>query len=73
MNILFLLQTLIPVLGTITGHPELAQLASKLTAIGEAEIARRIAQTGQTREQILADAAKTWDEAIQGADDLKNL
>jgi hypothetical protein len=73
MNWIALLGQMIPVLGGIAGHPELAVLAQKLLAIGEQEVERRIAQTGQTREQILADASEAWNEAIKGADDLKNM
>ncbi|HEY6244576.1 MAG TPA: hypothetical protein VIX17_11540 [Pyrinomonadaceae bacterium] len=73
MNILILLQTMLPVLGTVTHHPEIAQLATNLTSIAEEEISRRMSQTGKTRAEILADAGAAWDEAIKGADDLKNL
>jgi len=73
MNILLLLQTVLPILGQLTHKPEITKLVGELTSIAEAEIARRISQTGKTRAEILADAASTWDEAISGANDLKNL
>lgn len=72
MNWIQLLGELIPVLGGVTGHPELVALAEKLVQIGEEEVARRMADSGQTREQVLADASATWDAAIKGADDLAN-
>lgn len=73
MNILFLLQSLLPILGTLTHKPEIAELAQKLITIGEADIARRMAERGQTRDEVLGAAAKDWDAVIKGADDLKAL
>lgn len=73
MNWILVLQELLPVLGGLTGHPELSALAARFIDIGEAEVARRMAETGQTRAEVLADADTTFQAAIQGADDLKDL
>lgn len=73
MEILLTLQALLPVLGEMTGHAEIATLVSRLATIAESEVARRQAATGQTREQILEDASKTWAEAVRGADELAAL
>ncbi len=73
-QLLILLQELLPVLGGIAHQPQIATLAEKLIQIGEAEISRRTsANPSETRESILAEAAKTWDEAIKGADDLAKM
>lgn len=67
------LYKLIPLLSTVAGHPELGALAEKLIEIGEEEIARRMAEKGQTRAEVLADADATWQRAITGADELGKL
>lgn len=73
MELLLQLQGLIPVLGTLTGHEEAAALAARLINIGEEEVGRRIATQNQTREEILEDATRTWEEAVKGADELGRL
>lgn len=54
------LERVLPILGGLTGKPEIGMLAAKLLELGEEEIARRQSQTGQTRTEILADAAAAF-------------
>ena len=54
------LEKVLPILGGITGNPELGTLAGKLLQMGEDEIKRRMAQNGMTRAQVLADAENTY-------------
>jgi hypothetical protein len=67
------LRIALPVLGTMTGHPEIAQLAAKLFSISEAEIERRQSTQGRTRSEVLADAKAAFAEAKQANDELKAL
>jgi hypothetical protein len=67
------LQMFLPVIGQMTHHAQAAQLASQLVAIGGEEVSRRMAEKGQTRDEVLADAAATWGRAIEGADELRRL
>jgi len=54
------LEELLPILATLTGHPEVGVLSSRLLQIGEAEISRRTAASGLSRNEELADAAATY-------------
>lgn len=51
----------------------LLPLLPVLIDIGEKEILERMARRGETRDQVLADAAAKWEAAIKGADDLAKL
>ena len=59
-DILDQLETILPILGGITGNPALGTLAAKLLQLGEAEIRRRMAASGKTRAEVLADASATY-------------
>jgi hypothetical protein len=65
------LETALPILTTLVGHPEIGVLAQRLIAMSETEIARRQSETGKTRSEILAEAAATWDAAKVANDELK--
>lgn len=57
------LEQILPVLGTMTGKPEIAMLAARLLDIGENEIQRRMAERpGATRAQVLADTTETFQQ-----------
>jgi hypothetical protein len=56
------LEKVLPILGGITGNPALGTLAGKLLQMGEDEIKRRMAQSGMTRAQVLADAETTYNQ-----------
>jgi hypothetical protein len=56
------LEKVLPILGGITGNPALGTLAAKLLQMGEDEIKRRMAQTGMTRAQVLAEAETTYNQ-----------
>lgn len=66
------LSKVIPVLGNVTGHPEIGSLAQKLLDIGTAEAARLAADSGKTTDEILQEASATWDSAIKNAEALRN-
>lgn len=72
-DILDNLERVLPILGGLTGHPELGTLAAKLLQMGEDEIARRQAASGRTRSEILADAESTFVEAKIENEKLKRL
>lgn len=72
-DILNKLEEALPILGGLVGHPELGTLANRLINIAEEEIARRQAQSGMTRPQILEDAAQTFAQAKAENDKLKAL
>lgn len=59
-DILDELERLLPVIGTMTGHPEAGALAARLIDLGEEEIQRRMAKTGRSRSEELADAKATY-------------
>lgn len=67
------LERVLPILGGLTGNPALGVLAGKLLQMAEDEIARRQAQSGMTRTQILEDAANTYALAKAENDKLKKL
>ncbi len=67
------LDQLIPVLATLTGHPELGALAQQLINIGNSELQNRAAQTGKTTDEILQEASAEWDAALQNAQNLRNM
>jgi hypothetical protein len=67
------LLTLVPVLGQMTHHESAAAAIQMLINVGMERVDQIAARTGQTREQVLADATATWAEAVQGAADLQAL
>lgn len=67
------LEELLPVLGTMTGHPELAQLAAKLLDMGQDELERRRGQSGRSRAEELADAKATFAQFKKENEELKRL
>jgi hypothetical protein len=67
------LEKALPVLGGLTGHPEIGTLAGRLLDIAESEIERRRAETGKSRSEILADAKAAYAEAKTANEDLKKL
>ncbi len=73
MDILNGLEKALPLLGTITNHPELGVLGQRLLDIAETEIERRQHLTGRTRSEILADAAVAFQEARTANAALKAL
>lgn len=60
---------LLPELGAIVGHPELAPLIKLL----EDEVQRRMQDMGQSRAEVLADAAATYAQFRKENADLKAL
>jgi len=72
-GILGALEELIPVLGTVSGHPELAVLTQKLIDIGENELQRRQTESGRSRADELADAKTAYVAARVENDKLKAL
>lgn len=67
------LEKALPILGGLTGHPEIGTLAARLLDIAETEIERRQASSGRTRSEILADAKATFEEARTANEELKKL
>jgi hypothetical protein len=67
------LERALPILGGLTGHPEIGTLAGRLLDIAESEIERRRAATGRTRSEVLADAKAAYAEAKTANEDLKKL
>jgi hypothetical protein len=67
------LQELLPVLGTVTGHSEIAILGSRLITLGQEEIERRMASSGMARAQVLEDAAATYVQFRTENAELKKL
>jgi hypothetical protein len=67
------LQQLIPVLATLTGHPQVGALAQQLITIATGQIQSQAAASGKPTEQILAEAGATWDAALQNAQNLRNM
>lgn len=63
LDILNGLEQVLPILGTMTGHPELGILASRLLDIGEQEVERRSQANNLVRSEVLADAAAIYAEA----------
>jgi hypothetical protein len=63
----------LPILATLAGHPEVGVLGTKLISIIDGEISRRMNKTGQSRSEVLADAATTFAAAKQANVDLKKL
>lgn len=73
LDILDALEKALPVLGTATGNPEIAQLASQLIDISEKEVSRRMTAGSKTRAETLADAKATFIEARKANEELKAL
>ena len=67
------LNQLIPVLATLTGHPQVGVLAQQLIAIANGQLQTEAAASGKTTDQLLAEAGATWDAALQNAQNLRNL
>lgn len=72
-DIIAALEQVLPILAGLSGHPELGILGQKLIDLAEAEIRRRQQSTGQTRAEILADAAATYQKAREENEKLKKL
>lgn len=72
-DIIAKLDQLIPILATLSGHPEIADLANKLIGIANGQLATAAADSGKTTEQILQDASAKWDQALQNAQNLRNM
>jgi len=58
------LQEVLPILGTLTGHPEIGVLSSRLLQLGEDELQRRTAISGLSRSEELAEAERTYRQFI---------
>ncbi len=67
------LNQLIPVLATVTGNPAIVTLAQQLIVIANGQLESQAAASGKTTDQILAEASVKWDQALQNAQDLRNL
>jgi hypothetical protein len=67
------LNQLIPVLATLTGHPEVGALAQQLINIANGQLQSQAADSGKTTDQILAEAGATWNAALQNAQNLRNM
>ena len=67
------LNALLPILGTVTGNPAILTLAQQLIVIANGQLESQAAATGKTTEQILAEASAKWDQALQNAQDLRNM
>lgn len=63
----------LPILATLAGHPEVGVLGTKLIDIINSEVSRRTNKTGQTRTEVLADAAATFAQFKQENAELKKL
>lgn len=72
MSLFEKLAQLIPILAGMNLGKDSGMILD-LIKIAEDEIVRRMRAQGRSREEILADASATWDEAIKGADDLAKL
>lgn len=59
-DILDELERLLPVIGGIAGHAEVGSLAARLIQMGEDELQRRMAKSGRSRSEELADAKATF-------------
>lgn len=67
------LNELIPVLATISGNPAIANLAQQLIVIANGQLESQAGASGKTTDQILAEASAKWDQALQNAQDLRNM
>jgi len=56
------LEDVLPILATLTGHPEIGVLGSKLLQLGERELERRMAASGLDRAHELAEATVTYQQ-----------
>jgi hypothetical protein len=67
------LQQLIPVLATLTGHPQVGVLAQQLISIANGQLQSQADASGKTTAQLLEEAAATWDAALQNAESLRSM
>jgi hypothetical protein len=67
------LNQLIPVLATVTGNPAILTLAQQLIVIANGQLESQAAATGKTTDQLLAEASTKWDQALQNAQNLRNM
>lgn len=72
-DILDELERLLPIIGTMAGHPEAGALAARLIDLGEEEIQRRMTKSGRSRSEELADAKATYATFKTENAALKNL
>lgn len=61
------LLAVLPVLAAATDN-KIDDLAVKLIAAGEKEVSRRMAESGKTREEVLAENTEVFDRAIAKID-----
>jgi hypothetical protein len=67
------LLTLAPVLGQMTHHESAAAAIQMLINVGMERVDQIAARTGQTREQVLADATATWAAGCTGGNGLAGI
>ena len=67
------LNQLIPVLATVTGNPAILTLAQQLIVIANGQLESQAAASGKTTEQLLAEASAKWDQALQNAQNLRDM
>lgn len=67
------LERVLPIIGGITGNPQIGILAAKLLDLGEEELRRRMAKSGRSRAEELADAAATFRQFREENAALKKL
>jgi hypothetical protein len=67
------LNELLPVLATVTGNPAILTLAQQLIVIANGQLESQAAASGKTTEQLLTEASAKWDQALQNAQNLKNM
>lgn len=73
VDILNKLEVALPILGTMTGHPEIAQLAAKLLDMGEEEWEQRTTKTGRSRTEELEYAKATFAQLKAENDALRQM
>lgn len=59
---------LIPVAAAVTGSAEIEGAAKVLEGAINAHIANKVAVSGQTRDEILAEAQTDWNQDVDEAD-----
>jgi hypothetical protein len=67
------LNELIPILATVTGNPAILTLAQQLIVIANGQLESQAAASGKTTEQLLAEASAKWDQALQNAQNLRDM
>jgi hypothetical protein len=67
------LNQLIPILATVTGNPAILTLAQQLIVIANGQLESQAAASGKTTDQLLAEASAKWDQALQNAQNLRDM